>query len=75
VPTPSVDVDDDDTEGTEGSARMSFLDHLEELRKRIIYSVYALLAGCGIAFFFAVDLTHYLEQYSRRWAASSSTRS
>ncbi len=63
MPTPSVDVDDDDTEGTEGSARMSFLDHLEELRKRIIYSVYALLAGCGIAFFFAVDLTHYLEQY------------
>ena len=32
--------------------RMSFLDHLDELRKRLIASVYALLAGCFIAFFF-----------------------
>lgn len=32
--------------------RMSFLDHLDELRKRLIASVYALLAGCVIAFFF-----------------------
>ena len=42
---------------------MSFLDHLEELRKRIIYSVYGIIAGCAVAFFFAVPLTHYLEQY------------
>jgi sec-independent protein translocase protein TatC len=61
---PSPDeVDVDDAEGTEGSSRMSFLEHLEELRKRILYSVYALLVGCGIAFFFAVDLTHYLQGY------------
>ena len=32
--------------------RMSFLDHLDELRKRLIASVYALLAGCVVAFFF-----------------------
>ena len=32
--------------------RMSFLDHLDELRKRLIHSVYALVAGCFIAFFF-----------------------
>jgi len=42
---------------------MSFLDHLEELRKRIIYSIYGVLAGCAVSFFFAVRLTHYLEQY------------
>lgn len=42
---------------------MSFLDHLEELRKRIIYSLYGILAGCAVAFFFAVQLTHYLEKY------------
>ena len=32
--------------------RMSFLDHLDELRKRLIGSVYALLGGCVIAFIF-----------------------
>lgn len=42
---------------------MSFLEHLEELRKRIIYSVYGIIAGCAVAFFFAVPLTHYLERY------------
>ena len=33
-------------------AKMSFLDHLDELRKRLIYSVYALVFGCVIAFAF-----------------------
>jgi sec-independent protein translocase protein TatC len=66
VPTPHVPSPDDEldeSEGAHGTSRMSFLEHLEELRKRILYSVYALLVGCGIAFFFAVDLTHYLEAY------------
>ena len=42
---------------------MSFLEHLEELRKRIIYAVYGILAGCAVAFFFAQKLTHYLQKY------------
>ena len=42
---------------------MSFLEHLEELRKRIIYSVYAILAGCAVSFFFAAKLTVYLQHY------------
>ena len=42
---------------------MSFLEHLEELRKRLVYSLYALLVGCGISFFFAVKLTRYLQGY------------
>lgn len=51
-----------DDESGDGS-RMSFLDHLEELRKRIIYAVYGILAGCAVAFFFAPQLTHYLQAY------------
>src|SRR6476660_2298098 len=39
--------DDDDA-----GAKMSFLEHLDELRKRLIYSVYSLIAGCAIAYFF-----------------------
>lgn len=42
------DVLDDDGAG----ARMSFLEHLDELRKRLIYSVYSLVAGCAVAFVF-----------------------
>ncbi len=31
---------------------MSFLEHLDELRKRLIASVYALVVGCVVAFIF-----------------------
>ena len=31
---------------------MSFLEHLDELRKRLIYIVYSLIAGCVIAYIF-----------------------
>ena len=31
---------------------MSFLEHLDELRKRLINIVYSLIAGCVIAFIF-----------------------
>ena len=55
--------EEEDAATYEGASRMSFLEHLEELRKRIVYSLYALLVGCGISFFFAVKLTHYLQAY------------
>jgi sec-independent protein translocase protein TatC len=42
------DDDDDDSPG----AKMSFLEHLDELRKRLIYVVYALIAGCVVAYIF-----------------------
>ena len=49
-------LDDDDGAG----ARMSFLEHLDELRKRLIYCVYALLAGCAIAFFFVGRIQEFI---------------
>jgi sec-independent protein translocase protein TatC len=36
----------------EGTAKMSFLDHLDELRKRLIWAVTALIACCLISFLF-----------------------
>jgi len=55
--------DDEEEPGTEPAAdaapersRMSFLEHLEELRKRILYSVYATVAGCALTFYFADKL-------------------
>jgi sec-independent protein translocase protein TatC len=54
---------DDDAESGDGTSRMSFLEHLEELRKRLVYSLYALLIACGVSFFFAERLTEYLQRY------------
>ena len=41
---------DDELDGAGG--KMSFLEHLDELRTRLIYSVYALVGGCVISFIF-----------------------
>lgn len=54
VPFPSATPgDDEDPEiADDASGKMSFLEHLDELRKRLIYVVYSLIAGCVIAFIF-----------------------
>ena len=51
VPFPSASPgDDEDPDSFEdASGKMSFLEHLDELRKRLIYVVYSLIAGCVIA--------------------------
>ena len=36
----------------DAGAKMSFLDHLDELRKRLIACVYGLVVGCVVAFIF-----------------------
>ena len=46
---------DDDPEG-EAGGKMSFLEHLDELRKRIVRSLIALCVGVGIAAFFIEDI-------------------
>ena len=55
VPFPGTpdpyDGDRDDDESS-GADKMSFLEHLDELRKRLIYVVYSLIAGCAVAFIF-----------------------
>jgi sec-independent protein translocase protein TatC len=44
-------------------SRMTFLEHLDELRRRIIYSLYALIACCVVAFFFWNELYVYFVSY------------
>jgi sec-independent protein translocase protein TatC len=63
---PSVPDDDlldrDDVDGLDDDAagKMSFLDHLDELRKRIIWAVVAIFAGVIIAFFFINDIFNFI---------------
>jgi len=54
VPFPSVTPgdDEDDSQNDDSGSKMSFLEHLDELRKRLIYIVYSLIAGCVIAYVF-----------------------
>jgi sec-independent protein translocase protein TatC len=66
VPFPAPGRPDDDRieltdpEELDDSSKMSFLEHLDELRKRLIYSVYSLVAGCAIAFLFVGRIQHAL---------------
>jgi len=45
---------------------MSFLEHLEDLRKRIIHSCIALAAGMAVALFFMEDLASFVLAPTRR---------
>ena len=51
-PAPGADGDDDE----EGMARMSFLEHLEELRKRLLLAI----GGIGVAFFLCLFFSDQL---------------
>jgi sec-independent protein translocase protein TatC len=51
--------DDHEPQSDEGG-KMSFLDHLDELRRRIIYSLVAVGAGFGVAFYFINDLFGFI---------------
>jgi sec-independent protein translocase protein TatC len=46
-------------------SRMSFLEHLDELRRRILYSVYALTACFAVTFWYWDRLYAYLANYFR----------
>jgi len=55
--------DDQDTD----RSRMSFLEHLDELRRRILYSIYAVAAGCAVSFWFINSLYEYMTAYFARF--------
>ncbi|HEY7191648.1 MAG TPA: twin-arginine translocase subunit TatC [Vicinamibacterales bacterium] len=48
--------DEDESAG----GKMSFLEHLDELRKRIIYSLLAIVGGFGIACFFLTPIRNFI---------------
>ena len=50
-------------EAPDDASRMTFLEHLDELRKRIIYALYAVLAACGVTFWFNGEMYDYLTAY------------
>jgi sec-independent protein translocase protein TatC len=56
---PEPDWDDHEPASAE-HGKMSFLDHLDELRRRIIYSLIAVGVGFGIAFYFINDLFDFI---------------
>jgi len=49
---PHIHLTDSDSFEEDSGAKMSFLDHLDELRKRLIACIYGLVFGCAVAFFF-----------------------
>jgi sec-independent protein translocase protein TatC len=56
-------IDDAYAEDADDRSRMSFLEHLDELRRRLLYSFYALLACCAVSFYFWEPLFAYFIQY------------
>ena len=52
APGEDPDWDDDQLESTEEAGKMSFLEHLDELRRRIIYSLIAVGIGFAVAYAF-----------------------
>jgi sec-independent protein translocase protein TatC len=61
VPEPEQDPEDDLQNG-----RMGFLDHLEELRKRILHACYAIALGMLVAFAFIDRITTFVLAPARR---------
>jgi sec-independent protein translocase protein TatC len=62
VPAPDdeFDVPDAALEDADGAGKMSFLDHLDELRRRIIYAVLSLAVGVVIAVFFIDNIFDFI---------------
>lgn len=56
---PEPDWDDHEPEPDDGG-KMSFLDHLDELRRRLMYSIVAVFVGFIVAFFFVDRLFEFI---------------
>ena len=62
-PVPDDDLDEPDPaelDGEDAGGKMSFLEHLDELRRRIIYAVLSLAGGFLICCFFVYDLFDFI---------------
>ena len=62
VPFPSATPGDDEDPETydDSSSKMSFLEHLDELRKRLIYIVYSLIFGCAVGYVFIGRIVDFI---------------
>jgi sec-independent protein translocase protein TatC len=61
VPDDDIDRDPDDVDGGEDDGgKMSFLEHLDELRKRIIWAVVSLAAGFLVCCFFIQQIFDFI---------------
>lgn len=60
-PPPTTPPPDPEEEQLNGK-QMSFLEHLEELRKRLLYSIYSLIVGAAVSFYFADNIYGYLSR-------------
>jgi sec-independent protein translocase protein TatC len=65
VPFPSAspaphDPDDEELQDDGAGGKMSFLEHLDELRKRLIACVYALIGGCVVGFVFVGRIQEFI---------------
>ncbi|MGE0443984.1 MAG: twin-arginine translocase subunit TatC [Vicinamibacterales bacterium] len=72
------DPDDDDPDSDleaqdEDSGRMSFLEHLDELRKRIIWSIVSVMLGFGVAIFYVGELFTFIMQPMQRMLPAGQT--
>lgn len=63
----AADERDEFSEDVDDRSRMSFLDHLDELRRRILYSLYAVIASCLLTFWFVGQMFDYLTLYFQRY--------
>jgi sec-independent protein translocase protein TatC len=59
-PDPDDEELSDAAEEDGAGGKMSFLEHLDELRRRLIVSVWALVAGCVISFIFVGRLQEFI---------------
>lgn len=59
----SDDVFDRAEQGLDENSRMTFLEHLDELRRRILYALYAVLACGAIVVYYIDDLFKYATAY------------
>jgi sec-independent protein translocase protein TatC len=59
---PPYDPDEEDSEQDDDSGKMSFLEHLDELRQRIIKSLLSLVVGFSVALYFVQQLEDFVYQ-------------